>query len=239
MKPMREQAIQDIKTWYEKRDQAPVSQADASPFECNREGYRIQQYRAMAELFRQAGVLSLQGLRILDVGCGSGRLLRSFIELGAAPSGLVGLDISESRIATARALAPDIEFVIGGGAELPFPSQSFDLVTQYVVFSSIGLDQLRRQLAGEMIRVCRPGGFIFWWDMMATVVPGAQGQPLDLQVLFGALPRRTLLLGVRPRPSECIRPSRLRGILGRVVDYFAFPATHVAALIGPLSIASA
>src|SRR4029077_3485600 len=45
----------------------------------------------------------LSGQRILDVGCGSGYWLRQFIQWGACPDRLFGLDLLRERIENARA----------------------------------------------------------------------------------------------------------------------------------------
>jgi ubiquinone/menaquinone biosynthesis C-methylase UbiE len=225
---------------YARYSQDAGYQALWSPFASTEENHRIQQYRAMAALFRGAGKASLAGWRILDVGCGNGRQLRSFIDFGAEPGKLVGLEILPERLDVARRLSRDLTFVLGSGCGLPFPEGSFDLVTQFVAFSSIGLHDLRQHLAREMVRVTASGGYIFWWDMMASVAPRDRGQTLDLDQLFPGLPRRSLVLGPKPLPSECLRPSRLRRffrirrLLCRILDRFACPPTHVAALIGPL-----
>jgi SAM-dependent methyltransferase len=188
----------------------------------------------MASLFRTAGRTSLAGWRILDVGCGIGRLVRGFIDLGAEPGDLVGLEIQPGRLELARRLSPHVTFALGDGCDLPFPDRQFDLVTQFVVFSSIGAAGLREHLAREMVRVTAPGGYIFWWDLLSTVAPREKGQAMDLDQLFPGLSRQSLTVGLKPRPSECLRPSRLLRWLGRLLDRFALPASHVGALIGPL-----
>jgi hypothetical protein len=51
------------------------------------------------------------------------------------------------------------------GQRLPYRSGVFDLVLQYTVFTSVLDDQVRTNLANEMLRVLRkPGGLILWYD---------------------------------------------------------------------------
>ncbi len=69
-------------------------------------------------------------------------------------------------LAKARHLSPNIDFKLSNGCAIKFNNESFDLVTQHVVFSSIASAGLREELAREMMRVLRPGGFIYWWDML-------------------------------------------------------------------------
>jgi SAM-dependent methyltransferase len=219
---------------YARYDRDPTRQTLWTPFHPVEEDHRVQQYRIMAGLFRTIGRTSLAGWRILDVGCGPGRLVRSFIDLGAEPSDLVGLEIQPGRLELARRLSPHVTFALGDGCDLPFRDRRFDLVTQFVVFSSIGAAGLRGHLAREMVRVTAPGGYIFWWDLLRTVAPREKGQTMDLDQLFPGLARRSLTVGLKARPSECLRPSRLLRWLGPLLDRFAVPATHVGALIGPL-----
>jgi hypothetical protein len=47
---------------------------------------------------------------------------------------------------------------------LPYASRSFDLVLQLTAFSSILDDRIRCAIAGEMLRVLKPGGLIVWYD---------------------------------------------------------------------------
>jgi ubiquinone/menaquinone biosynthesis C-methylase UbiE len=107
--------------------------------------------------------IDLEPLRILDVGCGTGHWLRHLVELGANPENLTGTDLSARRLAIARAKNPGITWVETTG--LPFEDDSFDLVMQTVVFSSIPDGGLRQELGAEMNRVTKPGGRVLWVDL--------------------------------------------------------------------------
>jgi ubiquinone/menaquinone biosynthesis C-methylase UbiE len=108
--------------------------------------------------------LDLAGARALDVGCGWGYWLRYLVDLGADPTLLSGIDLSQERIAAAHASNPAISWLHHDAAALPFPDEHFDLVIQVVVFSSIRDATERAALAAEMLRVARPGGHILFVD---------------------------------------------------------------------------
>lgn len=67
----------------------------------------------------------LRGMRVLDLGCGTGRLVRDLRNLGAT---VVGTDLSEGMLAVARKKYDDVEFVRADAANLPFKDGEFDLV---------------------------------------------------------------------------------------------------------------
>lgn len=114
---------------------------------------------------------ALEEARVLDFGCGAGGWLRLLVDLGATPDNLTGMDISESRIATARAANPAIHWQVVEGGSIPAADAQFDLVLQTTVFSSILDERVSDGLAREMRRVTRPGGLIFWADLL-TGDPG-------------------------------------------------------------------
>src|SRR6185436_4696040 len=66
---------------------------------------RSQQMRAFGTLVGSV-TQTLAGWRILDVGCGSGFWLRTFLEYDALPEDLVGIDVSDVRLGFARAKNP-------------------------------------------------------------------------------------------------------------------------------------
>ena len=91
-------------------------------------------------------------MRVLDLGCGSGRDLFSW---GVARSDEVtGLDIDKGCLATARVSFPHRVYLQGRGECMPFEDESFDRV-----ISSIALPYMNIQKTlGEIHRILEPGG---------------------------------------------------------------------------------
>jgi SAM-dependent methyltransferase len=78
-----------------------------------------------ADVHGEADLVSRLGPRtVLDAGCGTGRVAR---QLAAQGIEVVGVDGDESMIATARRLAPDLEWVVADLTELAL-HRRFDLV---------------------------------------------------------------------------------------------------------------
>jgi ubiquinone/menaquinone biosynthesis C-methylase UbiE len=120
--------------------------------------------RVLAAL-RRAGLWPLVGKRILDVGCGTGYWLQRLIAWGARSDDAAGVDLLHHRIRKARRLCPpETGLSCGSAVALPFRSASFDLVLQFIVFTSILDPDVRRSVADEMVRVLTPEGAILWYD---------------------------------------------------------------------------
>lgn len=82
-----------------------------------------------AETGGLARIAPLDGLRVLELGCGDGRL--TFRYAGAAAF-VLAVDPDAGRIDQARAalspeLAETVTFAVAGGAEVDAPRRSFDL----------------------------------------------------------------------------------------------------------------
>ena len=119
-------------------------------------------------MLRRHHVVPLDRTRILEIGCGTGYWLREFVQWGARPENVVGIDLLQDRIVEARRLcAAAIHIDNGQAAELPFADGTFDLVFQSTVFTSILNPVLRRQVAFEMLRVVKRDGLMAWYDFHA------------------------------------------------------------------------
>jgi ubiquinone/menaquinone biosynthesis C-methylase UbiE len=95
-------------------------------------------------LFEQAGLISAR--RVLEVGCGTGAVLRDLI----TPAALHGLDIDLASLAECRIHAPAVSLTRGDGRFLPYPDKSFDIVYCHFLLLWVK-DPL--QVVGEMARV--------------------------------------------------------------------------------------
>lgn len=124
----------------------------------------MQRLRAARQLLEQKGLFPLKNKKILEIGCGAGGWLPDFEKWGAEQSGLSGIELDENRIHEAKKRLPSADLRAGEASALPWAGQSFDLVLQSTVFSSILLKELKQKIAGEMLRVLKPGAVIVWYD---------------------------------------------------------------------------
>ncbi|MBI2862192.1 MAG: GNAT family N-acetyltransferase [Chloroflexi bacterium] len=119
----------------------------------------------VAEFLLRSDLLPLAGKRIIDVGCGNGDFLGEILVAGATPALLHGVDVLEDRIEAARSHYPEINFLCQDAASLPFPAESFDLVANFTLFSSVLDPDLAQRIAEEEWRILKSGGAILWYDV--------------------------------------------------------------------------
>ncbi len=171
---------------------------------------------AFFSLLRSHGIRSLGGVRILEVGCGTGSLIRTLLHHGADADQIEGIDISPTRARQAKT-STQARIAVADGAALPYRDGSFDLVLAFTSFSAMRADDVRTSAALEVLRVLRPGGLAVVYDFTMNPTNRA-ARPLperEVRRLFAAAPvhveRVTLappiarLLGGRPalcRPLE-------------------------------------
>jgi ubiquinone/menaquinone biosynthesis C-methylase UbiE len=121
--------------------------------------------RRLLAILSRYGCAPLNTKKILEVGCGSGYWLREFIQWGACPENITGVDLLDDRVAAARRLCPaGVKIQCGSAAQLALPDAIFDLVIQSTVFTSILDPGLKHQVASEMLRVMKSDGIIVWYD---------------------------------------------------------------------------
>ena len=115
------------------------------------------------------------GLRVLDVGCGTGTLTLAL--KGACPEAdVTGLDIDPDalRIAGEKVRAANfaVSLSLGSATKLVFPNESFDRV-----FTSLLLHHLTTAQKGEALRetarVLKPGGYLLLadWGPPRGIIP--------------------------------------------------------------------
>ncbi len=120
--------------------------------------------RIFLSLLRDANMLPLTSRRVLDLGCGDGTVLRDLLRYGAREHDLHGLDLLRARVESAQMLLPAADIRLGDAQSLPWPDDSFDLVLGFTFLSSVVDEGARRRIAGEIMRVTRPGGRVVLYD---------------------------------------------------------------------------
>ncbi|GHO58524.1 MULTISPECIES: class I SAM-dependent methyltransferase [Ktedonobacter] len=111
----------------------------------------------------QQAASHFQPANVLDIGCGSGRLLRK-VHAYWPETHLLGVDPAQKMLEVARKLTPEAHFYRGSGEALPLEDASVDLA-----LSTISFHHWRDQAAGvrEVARVLRPGGYFLLADFTA------------------------------------------------------------------------
>jgi SAM-dependent methyltransferase len=110
------------------------------------------QFRALRRALAIAEVSP--GARFLDVGCGTGRWVRRYTELGFSP---VGVDATFGMLHIARSHQTNVPLMVGLAQSLPFSDSVFDCLSDITVVQHISYD-LQSTALREMVRVLRPGG---------------------------------------------------------------------------------
>ena len=110
-----------------------------------------------------AQTLTVEPGVVLDIGCGTGRLLRA-VSTCWPNAQLIGVDPAEGMIANARRLNPDATFHLGSAEALPLLDYSVDLALSTLSFHHW---QDHAAALSEIVRVLRPGGYFILVDVSA------------------------------------------------------------------------
>lgn len=97
---------------------------------------------------------TLEGKRVLDLGCGEGRYAR---KMNAAGALVTGVDPVPEFIERARHLDPAGDYRVCHAEDLPLEANSFDVVLSYLTLMDV---EDYAKAGREMVRVLAPGGRI-------------------------------------------------------------------------------
>jgi SAM-dependent methyltransferase len=173
--------------------------------------------------------------RVLDVGCGAGQTLRL---LGRSqPAERIGLDIDLEALAFGCRLAEShgesIRFVRGSAYRIPFRDDRFSHVICRIALNYVH----QRRALREMVRVLRPGGFLYCsleglgFDLQFLSQARTAAQVLcRLRDLFYGL--TLALIAVQPAPGSRLTGGRAFGTLrrsGRFLSHTGCDVVHAEA----------
>jgi 2-polyprenyl-6-hydroxyphenyl methylase/3-demethylubiquinone-9 3-methyltransferase len=159
------------------------------------------------------GVLgNLEGLRVLDVGCGGGLLSECFAREGAL---VYGIDLSQSSLAAARrhgeTVGNNIDYVNATGDLLPFPDSSFDAVMSADFLEHVmSLDSV----IAECSRVLKTSG-IFLYDTINRTIRSRVVVVWLFERVMRLIPRHTHDPRMFIKPEELHRAMARHGIRNR------------------------
>jgi len=123
------------------------------------------QYQALRRALALAAVQP--GSRLLDVGCGTGRWVRRYGELGFS---VVGLDATIGMLQIARAHHTQAPLTTGLAQSLPFCDAAFDCLSDITVVQHIPFE-LQSKALQEMVRVVKPGGRMILMEVICGKDP--------------------------------------------------------------------
>jgi len=99
------------------------------------------------------------GVKVLDVGCGTGAMLRKMADKCSIIG--FGIDMSENMIEEAKQKCPDMNLQISRCEETQFEDNSFDIVTTCLAYHHFSD---RAGFAKESARILKPGGSLYIAD---------------------------------------------------------------------------
>ncbi len=153
--------------WHE-RDQRHLKKILLERKEASRAFFNAQAVQNKTSPGQTSNALSLglmhlvSGKRIVDLGCGSGRLTRMFAEAGNT---VTGVDNSEEQIKLAKKSAGQaVDFRVGSMEATGLPDASFDVV---VLSQSLHHASNPREVIREAYRLAAPKGRILILDLLA------------------------------------------------------------------------
>jgi ubiquinone/menaquinone biosynthesis C-methylase UbiE len=101
-----ENELSRLEAEYRYRDSSAILAERYSLFNQSAHFHLQSLERNLLALLKQHSFTHLAEKKILDVGCGSGMQLRRFLEYGALPENLSGIDLMPHRIKEAQRLIP-------------------------------------------------------------------------------------------------------------------------------------
>lgn len=223
-----------LRAEYVAREQRFAGSDIYSPFNPSNLFMVQQRQRAELALLARHGLSRLEGRRILEVGCGRGGVLLNYLSYGAEPQTLHGTDLLLDRLQDAHNRLPHLPLSCTDGQRLPYCDNSFDLILQYTVFSSILDDSLKSTLASEMMRVLgKPGGLIIWYDFWLNPTnKETRGiRPPEIRQLFPGCGFEFRRVTLAPPIARRVVP--LSWLLGTVLEKLKLFNSHYLVAIQP------
>ena len=187
-----------------------------------------ERQRAMIGAMVRHGIVDLEDVKLIEVGCGDGGNLLEWLRLGCRPERLAGIELLAERHACALEKLPSaVRLTLGDASEVHVEAQSQDIVYASTVFSSLLDDAFQQRLADVMWSWVKPGGGVLWYDftMNNPRNPDVRGVPLKrIRTLFPA--GRVSAQRITLAPPIARRVTRLHPSLYTLFNAIPLLRTH-------------
>jgi len=135
-----------------------------------------------------------QGATVLDVGCGTGTILKKLDELDEING--FGIDLEENMIIEAKQKCPKMDILVSTCTKTPFENNKFDIITSCMAYHHFDDKQ---GFAMEVSRIIKPGGYLYITDprfpwvirkplnlaLRLHKIAGYFGTPKEIERAFG------------------------------------------------------
>ncbi|MBI4375229.1 MAG: class I SAM-dependent methyltransferase [Elusimicrobia bacterium] len=149
--------------WTKRRGAGDFAQKSLAAFNIAQTTYRTDALFRAIHFMEKSG-LDVERAQVLDIGSGQGMGLYPFLLTGFTVSQLHGIEQQEARVQVGKEVLPILDIQRGDAAHLPYEAESFDIVSEQFCFCHIPDETIKPKIAGEMLRVLRPGGFAMILD---------------------------------------------------------------------------
>ena len=172
----------------------------------------------------------LDPVRLVEVGCGEGALLRELADMRPLDGAwCCGVELLGFRIAEARQREPDRVLAVGDGAALPIRTASVDVIVLATILSSVS-PPVAQHIAAECNRVLLPGGTVILYDMRYPSPTNRNVRPIRRRAIGALFPDYAVdVAGVTVVPQLARRLGRFTDRLYPLLRVVPFLRSHVIA----------
>lgn len=136
-------------------------------------------------------------LQVLEIGCGWGRNLCFFNELGVPAKNLYGIDLMEHFIEHGKALYPHFQLATENALDYK-PGRQYDVVLLHTCLSAIIDETIQTQIIHKAQSWLAPGGQLLIYDVLPKYNPGITSD--NVPFIRGVNP--SLIKGLLPSNFE-------------------------------------
>ena len=156
---------------------------------------------------------NIDGMYVLDVGCGKGAFSRRLAEAGAR---VAGIDITGKFVEIAQQNMPYGIFSEASATEIPFDDSQFDAVFSFEVLEHIPDTE---EAIAEMVRVLKPGGKLLIIDKNILGIHPQYGIPLSLYKRYMEVRDRWMYPRDFPFREKWFVPSRILRLMRKYCSW--------------------